>query len=402
MTAGPPVPPGPAGVAERRWWSTAGAWLAIGTSPAAVVLGAGIAERNDAPMPVAVLVAGGAAMTALLLAQGRLGLRPPHGEGWVLSDILDAYLPRRDRTLVSALMAVSMVGWLAFNAGLGGAALASLLGIPKWAGVLALGLPLLLLAMAGQRRWNAPAMLTTIAALALVVLVAAQGSGSRSPVTPALDSPGLMLADVSVFVGYVAVFALRTPDFTAGLSGRRDLWACAMVLVLPTLVAAAAGATVALGDGSGDLVGHLRTSTVGTTLIVVAVAAPALTAYHSGGLALRSVTRLSGHGATAVVGVAGLTLATSGFENVLLPWLTVLAAVLPPLVVPLAVEARARRRGRRHRVEALTWLPAAGVGLALTVAGVPGAALVGLAVAVVSTTAVRGHRRLRARRTARV
>ncbi|WP_106538664.1 hypothetical protein [Haloactinopolyspora alba] len=390
---------GPAPAAQRRWWHTAGAWLAIGTSPAALVLGAGVADRHDGPMPLITLLLSGAAMAALLLVQGRLGVLPPYGEGWPLSDVLDGYLPRRDRTLVSLLMALSMVGWLGFNAGLGGAALASLLDAPRWLGVGVLGLPLLVLALAGQHRWNGPAVLTTAAALALVGLVAIRGAETTVPVTARLDAPALLLADVSVFVGYVSVFALRAPDFTAGLRGRGDLRACAVVLVVPTLVAAAAGTTVALRGGSSDLVAHLQASTLGTALIAVAVVAPSLTAYHSGGLALRSVTPLSGRSATLAVGVAGLALATSGFESVLLPWLTVLAAVLPPLVVPLAVEAHARRRGRGHRVVLAMWLPAAGLGLVLTAFGVTGAPLVGLAAAGVSTAVARAmHRRALRRR----
>lgn len=399
MTTGAAASPNPVSAPERRWWSTAGAWLAIGTSPAAVVLGAGVADRHDGPVPLAALLLGGAAMAVLLLLQGRLGLLPPRGEGRALADILDSYLPPRDRTLVAVLLALAMVGWLGFNAGLGGAALASLLGSAQWVGVGALGIPLLGLALAGQHRWNGPAILTTAAALALLVLVAAQSSPAQSsspdaPVTAALGSPALLLADVSVFVGYVSVFALRAPDFTAGLRGRGDLWACTLALVVPTLVAAAAGTTIALSGGSTDLVAHLQTSTVGTTLVVVAVAAPALTAYHSGGLALRSVTRSTPRQATLVVGIAGLLLATSGFERVLLPWLTVLAAVLPPLIIPLAVEARARRRdeSRRRRVSPLTWQPAAALGIALTVADVPGAALIGLAAAGASTALARRFR----------
>lgn len=390
--------------AERRWWNTAGAWLAIGTGPAALVLGAGLADRHDGPVPVGALLAGGVAMTVLLLVQGRLGLRPPDGEGRPLAAVLEAYLPRGDRLVVGALMALAMAGWLGFNAGLGGSALGSLLGAPKWVGVVLLGLPLLVLAAAGQHRWNALALVTTAAALALIVVIATHDAGARGdpPLEAGLGDGGApaLLTDIAVFVGYVAVFALRAPDFTAGLRGRGDLWACAAILVLPTLVAATAGTTIALRSDSADLVGHLRTSDLGTALVVVAVAAPCLTAFHSGGLALKSVSRLPDRTATAAVGVAGLALATTGFENALLPWLTILAAVLPPLVVPLGWEARARRRQRRppRPVHAAMWLPAAALGVGLTIAGVPGAPLIGLAAAALCTAGMHGYHRIRSRR----
>ncbi|RIQ29603.1 hypothetical protein [Jiangella rhizosphaerae] len=388
--------------AERRWWNTAGAWLAIGTGPAALVLGAGLADRHDGPVPVGALLLGGVAMTVLLLVPGRLGLRPPHGEGRPLTELLEAYLPRGDRTVVGALMALAMAGWLGFNAGLGGAALGSLLGIPKWAGVVVLGLPLLAIAAAGQHRWNALALVTTAAALALIVVIATHGAGARGepPLAAGTGGPSALLTDVAVFVGYVAVFGLRAPDFTAGLRGRADLWVCAAFLVLPTLVAATAGTMIALRGDSADLVAHLRTSALGTVLVVVAVAAPCLTSFHSGGLALRSVTGLPERAAAAVIGVAGLSVATTGFENALLPWLTVLAAVLPPLVVPLGWEARTRRRQRRppRPVSAAMWLPAAALGVALTIAGVPGAPLAGLAAAVLCTAGTHGYHRIRSRR----
>ena len=424
---------------ERRWWNTAGAWLAIGTGPAALVLGAGLADRHDGPVPVGALLAGGVAMTVLLLVPGRLGLRPPYGEGRTLTQLLEAYLPRGARTVVGALMALAMVGWLGFNAGLGGAALGSLLDVSKWAGVVLLGLPLLAIAAAGQHRWNALALVTTAAALALIVVIATHGSpAGEPPLDAGFGTSSTLLTDVAVFVGYVAVFGLRAPDFTAGLRGRSDLWACTAVLVLPTLVAVTAGTTIALRSDSADLVAHLRTSDLGTALVVVAVAAPCLTSFHSGALALQSVVparlggaahptgghrqppanegtgrpangrpdrpvrrrRLPAWAPTAVIGVAGLGVATTGFERALLPWLTVLAAVLPPLVVPLGWEARVRRRQRRppRPVGAAMWLPAAALGVALTIAGVPGAPLAGLAAAVVCTAGVHGYHRIRSRR----
>ncbi|WP_053206721.1 hypothetical protein [Jiangella muralis] len=386
---------------ERRWWNTAGAWLAIGTGPAALVLGAGLADRHGGPVPVGALLLGGVAMTVLLIVPGRLGLRPPYGEGRPLAELLEAYLPRGDRTVVGALMALAMAGWLGFNAGLGGAALGSLLDVPKWAGVVVLGLPLLAIAAAGQHRWNALALVTTAAALALIVVIATHGSpAGEPPLDAGFGTSTTLLTDVAVFVGYVAVFGLRAPDFTAGLRGRSDLWACTAILVLPTLVAATAGTMIALRSDSADLVAHLRTSDLGTALVVVAVAAPCLTSFHSGGLALRSVTGLRDRPAAAVIGVAGLAVATTGFENALLPWLTVLAAVLPPLVVPLGWEARVRRRQRRppRPVSAAMWLPAAALGVALTIAGVPGAPLAGLAAAVLCTAGTHGYHRFRSRR----
>jgi len=88
---------------------------------------------------------------ALLLGQGRIGLAPPHGDGGTLAQVLPEYLARPQRTLVGWLLVAAMAGWLAFNVGLGGAALAALTGTAPAIGVAAFGLPLLLLALAGCR-----------------------------------------------------------------------------------------------------------------------------------------------------------------------------------------------------------------------------------------------------------
>ncbi|MET7707612.1 hypothetical protein [Micromonospora sp. NPDC005413] len=64
------------------------------------------------------------------------------------------------------------------------------------------------------------------------------------------------------------------------------------------------------------------------------------------------------------------------------PALTLLAAALPVLVVPMAVEAAARRRGRAPRtVPAWCWLPPALLAVACTLAGVGVGPLLGLALA---------------------
>lgn len=377
----------------RRWWSTAGAWLGIGTSPAALVLGAGLAERHDGPVPVIVPLIGALLMALLLTGQGFLGLRPPYGEGRRLGEVAAAYLEPRSQAAVGWLVALGMVGWLGFNAGLGGAALATLVDLPTWTGVLLLGLVLLGAGQGGLRSWNLLAVLTTASALLLVAVVAAHAGGSGTPVAVEADSVGSMTAGIATFVGYASVFALRAPDFTAGLPGRLDLAISVTLLVVPTLLVAAAGSLLWQATGSTDLVTELERSVAGNALVVAAVVAASLTSLHSGSLALSGVTRLPERPAVGVIAGCGLTLAVVGFHRLLVPWLVVLAAALPPLVVAMGAEAWRRRGGRPpRRVSGASWLPAAALALALTAAGVRSAALIGLAVAAVCV-AVRGRGR---------
>lgn len=348
-------------VAPVRWTARAGAWLGIGASPAALVLGAGLAARHDGPVPLLALLAGAALMVLVLVGSGYLGLVPPHGEGDTLSGLAPRYLAASGARVLNALLAAAMVGWFGFNVGLGGAALAALLGVPGPVGPLLLGVPTVALSLGGMRRWNAVALVATGSALVLTLVVTARLAAPAAPVTGALGAPALALADVAGFLGYVAVFALRAPDFSVGLAGPRDLARCVALLVLPMALVAVAGIALQRGTGSADLVATLAATgglAAGNLLVAIAVVAPTFTTAYSGALALRAITGLSERAAVLVIAVPGLLLAAARFDRLLLPWLTLLAAALPPLVVPLAVEAARRRRGGAPReVPPWTWVP---------------------------------------------
>jgi hypothetical protein len=98
--------------------------------------------------------------------------------------------------------------------------------------------------------------------------------------------------------------------------------------------------------------------------------------------------------ATVAVALLGGLLAVARFDRSLLSWLTLLAAALPVLVVPMAAEAAARRRGRApHRVPVWCWVPPGVVAVGATAAGVTFAPLLGLALAVLLTLIRHTYRR---------
>lgn len=95
------------------------------------------------------------------------------------------------------------------------------------------------------------------------------------------------------------------------------------------------------------------------------------------------------------VAVPGLALAALGLHHHLLQLLAVLGSALPALVVPMAVEARGRRRGARPQtVPAWTWLPASAAAVLLTGAGVLWTPVLGLALAAAATAAWRRSTRV--------
>ncbi|URM99277.1 hypothetical protein LUW76_35885 [Actinomadura madurae] len=398
----------------RTWRAASGAWLGIGTAPGALVLGAQVGGRHDGALPLIVLVVGGAVMAALLAAQGRLGLRAPAGEDAGMTDLAPRYLPPMAERAFTALLAAAMVGWFGFNVGLGGAAAAALVGVPDAAGVVALTVPMVAILIAGGGRWNAVAVATTLTAIALIGIVAVRLAPPASPVTFSREGPpGVLVADLAGYIGYVSVFAVRAPDFTVGLRGRGDLAACVALLVGPALAASIVGAGVAAASGSTDVVAVLAGPDglpAANLFVAASVIAPTLAAVHSGVFAVRRFLpapspagdggrgwwgRVDGRQVVAVlaISVPGAVLAALRVDRMLLDWLTVLAAALPALVPPMAAEAARRRRGRAGRpVATWIWAPGAVVAMALTLAGHSAAAPVGLVVSA-AATAVHGWRR---------
>ncbi|WP_329086486.1 hypothetical protein OG979_26240 [Actinomadura citrea] len=418
MTSAPARPRTSGSGGGRTWRAASGAWLGIGTAPGALVLGAQIGGRHGGALPVPVLVVGGAVMAALLAAQGRLGLREPAGENAGMADLAPRYLAPVAERAFTALLAVAMVGWFGFNVGLGGAAAAALGGVPDAVGVAVLTVPTVAVLVAGGGRWNAVAVATTLTAVALIGIVAVKLAPPASPVSLARDGPpGVLAADLAGYIGYVSVFAVRAPDFTVGLRGRRDLAACVALLVVPALAASVVGAGVAAASGSTDVVAVLAGPDglpAANLFVAASVIAPTLAAVHSGALAANRFLphpppgtapaggaaggpsggrrgRVEGRRVVAVLAIAvpGAVLAALRVDRMLLEWLTVLAAALPALVPPMAAEFGRRRRGRAGRpVATWIWAPGAAVAVALTLAGHAAAAPVGL---VVSTGATLVH-----------
>lgn len=361
-----------------------------------------MAQRHDGAVPLLALLGGAALMAALLFGQGALGLRRPYGENAALTELAPRYLPDRAGVLLGAVLAAAMIGWNGFNVGLGGASLAKVTGLPGPAGALLLAGAVLAASFVPGRWNNRIAVLTTVAALALVAVCVLLLRPNTAPVTA---DPGgwATLADIAAIGGYVAVFALRAPDFSRGLAGRRDLAICVALLVGPAVLVTAAGAGVWLRTGSADVVAVLAdapgVAVYGNVFVTVGVFAPALTTTFSGALALRAVwPRLPATAGMAIVATLGGALAAARFDRALLTWLTVLAATLPPLIIPMAVEGWRRRHGRPARlVPVWTWLPAGLAATALTVAGSPAGPVAGLAIAAVATgwQAHRGRRPVR-------
>jgi purine-cytosine permease-like protein len=375
--------PGSIGVVEtRHWQDVLGAWLGIGTAPGALIVGAGLASRYDGPVPLISILISLVAMFALLWFPGLMGMAPPIGEGVKLTELAPRYFGPGMQRILAALIAIGMTGWFGFNVGLGGAALSSLLKLPGYIGPLAIGITVLVFSLLGIRRWNGLAALTTIAVIVLVLLISLRYSARMVPVTLSIGNPLLMVVDIATFIGYVAVFSVRAPDFTAGFASKRDLLVSDLLLCVPVVLIALAGVGLQQGTGSTDLVGILAQPgglAIGNLLVFLAVIAPSFTILYSGAPALRAAVGLNETIGMYAISAVGLGLAIARFDLFLLNWLGMLAALLPPLVIPMAVEAARRHQGGKpHLINIWLWLPGALASALLTILKQPTAALVGL------------------------
>jgi cytosine permease len=373
----------------RDWKSVAGAWLGVGTSPSALLVGAGIAAQHGGPIPIVAMFGGMFLIFVLIWFQGHLGLQPPLGDGGNLTQVASHYFNPRMQKLLGALIAFGMTGWFGLNVGFGAAAFGALINQPQWFGVILMGVPILFLSLRGLKGWNILASVTTICVLILTGLIVARYGATAMPLTLNLAPPMLMLGDVAVIMGFVSVFMVRAPDFTARLGTQRDLLIVGLMLCVPLSMTILAGANLQQGTGSADLVSVLAGSSglaIGNLLITVASIAPTFTTLYSGAPALRAATGVDETRGMFAMGVIGIVLAIFRIDQVMLPWLSVLAATLPPILIPLAVESVRRRAGHSAReVSVWLWLSGAVVAVALTLARHPLASLAGLSASGIAT-----------------
>jgi hypothetical protein len=374
----------------RNWKDVAGAWLGVGTSPTALLLGAGLAAQHAGPLPLVSMFGGMALIFVLVWFQGHLGLQPPLGDGGTLTQVAPRYFSPLMQKFIGALIAFGMTGWFGLNVGFGSAAFGALVNVPQWLGVILMGVPIVLLSLRGLHGWNGLAILTTICVLILTGLIVSRYGATAMPLTLNVAAPMQTLNDVALVMGFVSVFMVRAPDFTAQLGSRRDLAIVALMLCLPLTITILAGANLQQGTGSADLVSVLAGSSglaIGNLLITIATIAPTFTTLYSGAPALRAATGIDESRGMMAMGIIGIGLAIWRIDQVMLPWLSVLAATLPPILIPLAVESVRRRAGHSPRqVSIWLWLSGALVAVAFTLAKIPLASLAGLSASGIATS----------------
>lgn len=364
------------------WSNYAGAWLGIGTSPAALLLGSQIAIRYGGAIPIYSVLLVVPFLMLILWSTGSIGLKPPHGLGLNLTQVTPLYFDKKMQRVIGAVIAIGMTGWFGFNTAFGAAAMQVLVPWPHWVWVLIQALPILALSLRGIHSWGGLSILTAISVVLLTVILLLRLPELNSPITLHVAAPGLIFLDVAALVGYASVFSVRAPDFTAGVSKRRYLLALVSFFVVPFISFVLAGVVVQRGLQSPDLMAALENDPrlwISSLLIGVAVIAPNFTVFYSGAPALRVFANVPEKIGMVVIAVLGILIAFFRLDLWLGIWLSILGSFISPLIVPIALKSYLYKRNiDTEKIRLWTWLPASLLGGLLAIFKVPTAILFGL------------------------
>lgn len=386
------------------WVRRLGPWVGIGTSPAALMVGGGVADGNETWRLAVAVFAGVAVLTGLAVAQGMLGQRR-HARLRTLA--ADALGREGGRRIASPVLAAMMIGWFGFNTSVAGAGLGRLLDVPSRVGMALFAAAMLTVAWRGLNALSWTALAAGLATVVLAVdgLRIALAERTGPLLGDGVSQGGLgLLPAIAVMVGYGAAFALRTPDFTHDLARPRQVAWCAMLgLCAPLIAFAAAGAILQISTGTWNLVdvlGRLGSPTVAYAFVALGFTGSVLTNLHSGALSFEdAIPNLTHRGALVIVAVTGTGLAALDFADSMIGFLTAMALAAPCLIGVLWIdELRGHHTTARYvRSGILAWVVGVGVGVALRLVDSPVALPAGIAAAAaVAATPILRERRVSA------
>ena len=342
--------------------------MGIGTSPAALMVGGGVADGNETWRLAVAVFAGVAVLTGLAVAQGMLGQRRHARLRTLAADALGRDGGRR---IASPVLAAMMIGWFAFNTSVAGTGLGRLLNVPSRVGMALFAAVMLTVAWRGL---NALSWTALVAGLATVGLAADGLRIALADRTGPLLGDGIpqsdlgLLPGIAVMVGYGAAFALRTPDFTHDLARPRQVAWCALLgLCAPLIAFAAAGAMLELSTGTWNLVDvleRLGSPTVAYAFVALGFTGSVLTNLHSGALSFEdAIPNLTHRRSLVIVAVSGTGLAALDFADSMIGFLTAMALAAPCLIGVLWIDELRGHRATTRYVQRGIWAWAIGVGV---------------------------------------
>lgn len=357
------------------WYLRLGAWIGVGTAPGALMAGGGIAASTSGTWRLPAVVIGVIALVTLAVLGGRQGYATRIATVGLARRAFGGGLGER---LVALLITVGVCGWCGIYIGVCAGALQQLWGIPPLVTGMSFGALMLVVYLAGFKRWNLLVGLTGAASIGVAALVtrsviAAPGTspGAR------LQGPAALVFGAGVVVAYAAVFALRAADFTWDARRSADVVRAGVVLGVAVLVFLLLGVEIYNRAGSFDLstlVNQTALPVFGVLLLLLASIAPSVSGMHSGALAVHSLLKWSPRAGAAFTAAGSGALGAARVDLHLLGVIGLLGAALPPLIGVLLMH-RSREPGWHAWV---SWGAGSGVSLALLLADFPASVLVGI------------------------
>ncbi len=357
------------------WYLRLGAWVGIGTGPGALMSGGGAAQVVAQGWLWVALAVGGITLTGLAVAHAWVGQRRGVATVGLARQALGG---RAGAGAIGVMIAVGTTLWTGFYVGVASGAMGYLLDVPAWATAIPIAGVLWAIHRGGFERWNAVVVLTGLASLAVGVLVFLGVPDRGAPAAPA-GGAVTILAGAGAIVAYAAVFCVRVPDFTYDARRGRDALLGGGALLVTLLIFLALGAGIFLRAGSwelADLVNRTRVPAGGALLLVLSIVAPSVSGIHSAALALDHLVGWTEQRSSLVVAAVAALLGATRFDLRLLGFLSVLGAVVPPVLPVLLL-----RSDRHHDVDAwVAWALGAAASVALLVTDSPGHILVAIVV----------------------
>jgi purine-cytosine permease-like protein len=222
------------------------------------------------------------------------------------------------------------------------------------------------LSLLGQERWNPLTYLTAGCAIALTVITVV-AVPSDPPPNIEMDPVVGFMAALGGMISYAVVFAMRVPDFTVDIDKESGVWVVALTMLVPLLALAVLGVSLYARTGLfnlADLLASTERPAAGQLFLTLSTVAPSVTAVYSSAISMESLVRVQHRAAMALVAVCATALGVTRFDQSLIGFLEVLAAVIPPALVVMLLTPRLDRVPRSPH-PLLAWSSGAVVALAL-------------------------------------
>ena len=330
---------------RQRWGSIAMVWIgSVICVPALMIggmLGSGLSLGN---LLLAILL-GYALICVFMIFMGMLGCDTGLPTALMASSALGE---KGAKYIISAILAISCIGWFGIQAAVCGASFSSMLGdmtgvmIPLWLSSVLWGMIMLLTAcfrFSGLKWLNkiAVPLLAIVLAYTLIDTLINGGMSALIDYTP--SSPISFVSALSATVGPFVVAAAISGDYCRFAKSRADVVKSSIAGVLPAgLAILLIGAILAICTGTYDISAVLSSSglpLVGLIALILATWTTNVSNAYSGGLSLSVLLgqdEKKSQMTTAIAGIIGTILAAAGILNSIQGFLSLLSAIVPALI----------------------------------------------------------------------